>query len=282
MQALRKMQEALAEVKNNPRKDISVSLPDKEDYSQWEITVLGPEGTPYYGGRYTMELKFGNNFPIQAPSARMKTKIYHLNVNDGGKICVDLLGDGWTPKSKVSKIIDCIYNLFIEPIPESASNDDAFVEFVNNREEYNRKAAQINKQFAIEKEKEEDKFHENNGDANNKNNGNGKTDKQVSFGWCLSSFCFFVLFGRRIVGILWLGCCFVAFFVLFCLEVCSPMVDGQQQQQGQCVGIERQAVAATELQSQQQQNEESGNKHKNNNNLQGKRRIYKEERSDEG
>ena len=225
MPARRKVQKALKEIKSNPPKDVTVSLPDDKDCMKWHVVMIGPEDTPYSQGKYIMELNFTNNFPMHPPSTRMKTKIYHINVDKAGKICVGLLDDEWTAKSKVTEILERVYSLFSDPMPDSALNDEMCAQFISDREAYDKTAAEYNKQFAMppdaiennnddekEKELQKDKAQNNNNNNNNnndqENNGNvndkndpnkksiddtNKNEKQVSDEWfCLFLFSLFV------------------------------------------------------------------------------------------
>lgn len=69
--------------------------------------LKGPEGTPYEGGTWELELQTPENFPQTGFNAKFRTKIFHPNVGSDGSVCVDRLKDGWDPANwSVGEIIN--------------------------------------------------------------------------------------------------------------------------------------------------------------------------------
>ena len=85
--------------------------------SHWEVSLQGPEETPYQGGVFKIEFLFSRFYPQVAPTVTFKTKIYHCNISESGKVGLDMLYKGWKPKYNVSKIILSIYCLLYECNP---------------------------------------------------------------------------------------------------------------------------------------------------------------------
>lgn len=56
------------------------------DIFNWEGCILGPEGTPYEGGIFLLEIAFPTNYPFSAPKIKFLTKLYHCNVNAEGYV----------------------------------------------------------------------------------------------------------------------------------------------------------------------------------------------------
>lgn len=52
-------------------------------------TILGPEGSPYEGGRFEVEITVPRSYPFVSPKCRFLTKIWHPNVDHKtGEVCL--------------------------------------------------------------------------------------------------------------------------------------------------------------------------------------------------
>nr|VDC71508.1 unnamed protein product [Brassica rapa] len=76
---------------------------DSNNLFKWNAMIQGPEGTPYAGGMFSIDIKFPKNYPFTAPKFTFKTRIYHPNINSEGSICLDILKDKWSPPLTVEK-----------------------------------------------------------------------------------------------------------------------------------------------------------------------------------
>lgn len=53
--------------------------------------IQGPQDTPYENGIFKLEINIPKRYPIEPPSIRFVTPIYHPNIDNGGRICLDIL-----------------------------------------------------------------------------------------------------------------------------------------------------------------------------------------------
>ncbi len=51
--------------------------PDVVDVMSWRAYVLGPDGTPYEGGVWSIQLTFPRDYPIKPMRVVFDTKVYH-------------------------------------------------------------------------------------------------------------------------------------------------------------------------------------------------------------
>uniref|UniRef100_A0A667I1P0 Ubiquitin conjugating enzyme E2 S n=1 Tax=Lynx canadensis TaxID=61383 RepID=A0A667I1P0_LYNCA len=98
-------------------------FPNEEDLTDLQVTIEGPEGTPYAGGLFRMKLLLGKDFPASSPpKGYFLTKIFHPNVGANGEICVNVLKRDWTAELGSRHVLLTIKCLLITPKPESALN----------------------------------------------------------------------------------------------------------------------------------------------------------------
>ena len=179
----KKLKAAFDEMLKNPIDDISVTLPDDSDLSVWHASIIGPEKTPYEGGTYIVEFKFDKGYPNKPPQTKMKTKIYHMNINRSGKICIAIFDKEWNAKCTVGDILGEVYECLCEPMPDAAIFLDALTLYVEHRDKYDEIAREFNAKYANgpqvnnnnnddEKEKELAKDKDGDKAVNNKNNPN--------------------------------------------------------------------------------------------------------------
>ncbi|WP_411023349.1 ubiquitin-conjugating enzyme E2, partial [Salmonella sp. s51228] len=64
---------------------------DEENMLEWEVLISGPEGTPYEYGVFSALLKFPEDYPMNPPTMRFTSDIFHPNVYPDGKVCISIL-----------------------------------------------------------------------------------------------------------------------------------------------------------------------------------------------
>lgn len=110
--------------------------PEGEDLYHWTATIMGPEGSPYYGGIFYLTITFPSNYPFKPPKIAFITKIYHPNINSSGGICLDILKENWSPALTISKVLLSICSLLTDPNPDDPLVPEIARKFKDNRVAY--------------------------------------------------------------------------------------------------------------------------------------------------
>ena len=135
MAAAKRITKELADLTSDPPANCSAG-PEGDDIFHWTATLMGPEGTPYHGGIFYLNITFPANYPFKPPKIHFVTKIYHPNINSGGGICLDVLKDNWSPALTISKILISICSLLDDPNPDDPLVPDIAKQYVDNRAAY--------------------------------------------------------------------------------------------------------------------------------------------------
>ena len=131
----------------------------------WKVSIIGPAGTPYAGGVFTVLVFFPNNYPKLGAEFRFQNKICHLNVDwrdrrdDGlpgdGHICLTTLNE-WRSTGKVKdkkgygvkQALFDIFCLFYNQGTESPYDEGLANLYLKNPEAFNEKAKKWTQQYA--------------------------------------------------------------------------------------------------------------------------------------
>ena len=135
MSTIKRLQNELLDLKNNPPANCSAGIVEDDIY-HWQATILGPEGSPYEGGIFYLQIQFPTDYPFKPPKITFLTKIYHCNINSSGNICLDILKDQWSPALTINKVLLSICSLMDDQNPDDPLMIDIANLFINNKEEF--------------------------------------------------------------------------------------------------------------------------------------------------
>jgi ubiquitin-conjugating enzyme E2 D/E len=96
-------------------------------------SIVGPEGTPYAGGKFELDIKIPVDYPFKPPEVTFRTKVYHPNISLNGTVSVDILRGAWSPMLRIPKILLSLSSLLSDPNPDDALNCDAARLYKSNK-----------------------------------------------------------------------------------------------------------------------------------------------------
>lgn len=145
---VRRLNQEITELQSNPVTNCSAG-PAKSDITHWKATIFGPEGTPYHGGVFNLDVKFPSDYPFKPPKIYFTTPIYHCNINRQGGICLDILKDsGWSPALTISKVLLSICSLLADPNPKDPLVHEIADLLVHNKDVHDANAREYTLKYA--------------------------------------------------------------------------------------------------------------------------------------
>ena len=124
-----------------------------ERLDRLEGQLVGPEGTPYAGGVFRLEVAVPARYPFEPPKVRFVTPVYHPNIDSAGRICLDTLNmppkGCWTPSLNLSTVMTSVRLLLAEPNPDDGLMVDITREFRVNHPLFLQKARQQTREHAM-------------------------------------------------------------------------------------------------------------------------------------
>jgi ubiquitin-conjugating enzyme E2 D/E len=137
------------QIQHNSLEHITAGPISKDNILEWEASIHGPKNTPYENGVFYLTLTFPEKYPFVPMNIKFKTPIYHPNINMNGDICLDIIKDNWSPIMGISKVLISICSLLSDPNPNDPLDKHIAKLYLENREKYNRMAANYTYTHAV-------------------------------------------------------------------------------------------------------------------------------------
>lgn len=152
MSGLSRLVKEFSKFTTEPLDGVTVSIPDEANYYIWTAIITGPNGTPYEGGQYILNIDIPREYPHKPPEVTFKTNVFHPNISpQSGYICLDILKQMWSPAMGIGKVILSILQLLTDPNPNDPLNYNAGSLMKSNVTEYTNVAKEWNTIHAMSK-----------------------------------------------------------------------------------------------------------------------------------
>jgi ubiquitin-conjugating enzyme E2 D/E len=148
MSASKRIQKELKDFKKDPFVGCSAG-PIGNDFTQWNATIVGPEGTPYAGGVFHLKIDFPLDYPFKPPKLKFETPIYHCNINSEGGICLDILKNHWSPALTIGKVLLSLMSLLSDANPGDPLVPNIAHIYKNDRAKHDRTAMEYTRKHAM-------------------------------------------------------------------------------------------------------------------------------------
>ncbi|XP_036127039.1 ubiquitin-conjugating enzyme E2 2-like [Molossus molossus] len=146
--AVRRLLKEFLDLSRHPPELCSAG-PLEDDILTWQGVVIGPQGSPYEGGIFSLEIVFPATYPLNPPQVQFSTPIYHPNVSESGCIGLDLLTSRWAPTCTISQVLLAIGALLADPSPHDILDPEIANVFLTDRPEFDLRARKWTEEYAM-------------------------------------------------------------------------------------------------------------------------------------
>ncbi len=92
----------------------------------WNVTFTGAPSTIYAGETYTLRIRFTDDYPMDSPEVVFLTPApEHEHIYSNGHICLNILGEDWSPALTVRSICLSILSMMSSATVKSLPQDNA-------------------------------------------------------------------------------------------------------------------------------------------------------------
>jgi ubiquitin-conjugating enzyme (huntingtin interacting protein 2) len=131
---LKRLEKELADIKLLSEDSLINAETVEGDLTHWRGSLLGPEGTPYQGGKFFLDIAVPSDYPYTPPKIKFETKIWHPNISSQtGAICLDVLGKEWSPALTIRTALISIQALLSAPEPDDPQDAQVARQFKTDR-----------------------------------------------------------------------------------------------------------------------------------------------------
>lgn len=99
---------------------------------------VSPKDGFWSGGHFNFSIDVPTTYPFDPPKVLCITKVYHPNINEEGKVCLNILREDFNPTIHLLEVCNGLLFLFKNPNPEDPLNSVAAQEMINDVELFKR------------------------------------------------------------------------------------------------------------------------------------------------
>ncbi|KAH7674240.1 Ubiquitin-protein ligase protein [Dioscorea alata] len=146
--AIKRLQNELQSLQRDPPTFCNAG-PIGENLLRWEATIMGPEDSPYAGGKFYVDIRFLLDYPFKPPKVKFLTKVYHPNINPHGSIAIDILEWQWSPALTIPNVLLSICLLLTDPNPDDPLVPEIAHIYKKQRTLYDKTAREWTQKYAM-------------------------------------------------------------------------------------------------------------------------------------
>ena len=139
-------------LQNDPPHGVG-AWPSGDSMTKLESSMTGPEDSPFAGGTFRLSVEVTQRYPFEAPKIRFLTKIYHPNIDTGGRICLDTLKmpphGTWVPSMNISTTLQHIRLLMATPNADDGLMPEITAQYKSNRRLFEKTAKEWTARHAM-------------------------------------------------------------------------------------------------------------------------------------
>lgn len=117
--------------------------------------IVGPQEGHWKGGRFLFEISIPAEYNLKPPQVECRTKLWHPNISEEGKICLSLLrehamdGTGWLPTRSLKDVVWGLNSLFTDLLNfDDPLNVEAADQFKRDERGFERKVREFVYKYA--------------------------------------------------------------------------------------------------------------------------------------
>ncbi|CEM02402.1 unnamed protein product [Vitrella brassicaformis CCMP3155] len=152
----KELQDIQAAFAENPDCPVTANMID-DNLTRWKGHIKGPEGSPYEGGKYVIDIQIPTDYPYNPPKMKFDTKIWHPNISSQtGAICLDILKNEWSPALTIRTALLSLQALLSSPEADDPQDAEVANMFKRDRKLFEQTAKYWTETFAKKDESNHD------------------------------------------------------------------------------------------------------------------------------